>query len=202
MRSPVGVAPGEDSSPGARAPARRTPRAVAGVLAVAVLAGSGVYGVLALAPGESDSSSAVEALPVPTYPAPPPPPAAAAVRELPVVPPPGTVAVLAGPFTDRVRFDGLRLRVTEGGSRVSGSLVVTSDVSDLIVAEVVVAFYDERGRLLDAGTAVLRDEHAGGEGPGSAPPTTRTEGEPHPFQVRGPRGVASATVGLPTLVNE
>lgn len=174
------------------------------VAVVALVAGGGSYAAVALSRGLPEAgapAAVVQPLPSPSYPAPPPDAREQLAPRLEVVPPAGSVRVLPGPFVDRVRFDGLRLRQAAGGTSVTGDLVVTTDVSELIVADVVVGFYDARGALLGSGTATLRDEHdAAAES--EEPPAPRSEGEPHPFAVTGPRGAASASVSLPTLVNE
>ncbi|GAB2540247.1 hypothetical protein GCM10027167_51350 [Nocardia heshunensis] len=68
---------------------------------------------------------------------------------------PGEVRLTPGPFTDRVRLSGTRLE----GATVSGTVAVTSDVSDLLALEVRADFYDVSGHLVGSG----RFEHADGE---------------------------------------
>ena len=106
----------------------------------------------------------------------------------------GRVGRIAGPFDDRFALSGLAL----DGSTVTGAVRVTSDVSDLIDLQVMVAFYDARGRLLGIGRHVHHQEeehqHAG-------PPS-----EVERFWVTAPArfrsDVRSAAVGVPVLVNE
>lgn len=110
-------------------------------------------------------------------------------------PEPGTVAVVEGPFDDRLDLGDLRL--TDDG--VTGTLTVTSDVSALIELQVLAGFYDAEGELLGTGrfTHHTSEEEHGHEGPPS---------EDEEFEVEVPRGldgtVASAAVGVPVLVNE
>lgn len=94
----------------------------------------------------------------------------------------------AGPFDERFVLSGLRL----AGGVVTGTLTVTSDVSELIDLQVVAGFYDAQGRLL--GTAV-QERH----GEGSRPD------EVVPLRIAAPasaRTAVSAAVGVPVLVNE
>lgn len=104
-------------------------------------------------------------------------------------PSPGTVVQAAAPFDDR--FTLMAMRLDRGA--VTGTLTVTSDVSELIDLQVLVGFYDARGSLL--GTAAY-DKH--GEG-------ARPDEVVH-FRVSAPpavRGAAvAAAVGVPVLVNE
>ena len=151
--------------------------------------------------GETGARPLTDRLPTPTYPAEPPAATARVAPRLAAAPEPGSVAVLPGPFTDRLRLDGLRLRTDSDRSVVSGELVVTSDVSELLAGEVVIGFYDAAGKLLGADKADLGGLEHEHEEP-SGPPTTRTEGEPHPFTVRGPAGASAATLAVPNLVNE
>ncbi len=104
-------------------------------------------------------------------------------------PRPGSVVEVAGPFDDRFSVSHLDLR----DGRVTGVLTVTSDVSELIDLQVLAGFYDARGTLLATSTY---DKH--GEG-------ARPDEVVH-FAVAAPDGVASrvasASVGVPVLVNE
>ena len=95
----------------------------------------------------------------------------------------------AGPFDDRYVLAGLRLR----SGVLTGTLTVTSDVSEIIDLQVVVGFYDRTGALLDTATY---ERHGEGAVPDevvhlrvTAPPAVRD------------RAVAAA-VGVPVLVNE
>ncbi|HEY5820719.1 MAG TPA: hypothetical protein VIT20_02000 [Propionibacteriaceae bacterium] len=111
-------------------------------------------------------------------------------------PSPGSVVQVAGPFDERFRFVGLTL----GDGRVSGTVEVTSDVSELLDLQVLAGFYDDRGRLV--GTA-RHDYHAEGhtESDGDGPPS-----ETHAFRIEVPtelrKTVVAAAVGVPVLVNE
>lgn len=110
-------------------------------------------------------------------------------------PAPGTVARAAGPFDDRFRWSGLAL----DRQRVSGTITVTSDVSDLLELAVVAGFYDRSGRLVATRRwvhhATVHDE-AGAHLPV----------EQERFTVAVPRDlqdtVVAAAVGVPVLVNE
>ncbi len=109
----------------------------------------------------------------------------------------GRVVRLAGPFDDRYRLRDVRL-ATERGA-VSGTLRVTSDVSDLLELQVVAGFYDRQGRYLGLGRFTHHLEEGGHTHEG---PPSETEA----FTVRAPAGVrdrvASASLGVPVLVNE
>lgn len=108
---------------------------------------------------------------------------------------PGTVGRIPGPFDDRFSYG----KVTFDGRQVTGSLDITSDVSDLLELQVLAGFYDASGTLL--GTARFThhlDESAHhDEGPPS---------EHETFTIKVPRKLAgkaaSAAVGVPVLVNE
>ena len=109
-------------------------------------------------------------------------------------PAPGRVGRVAGPFDDRFTLSGLRL----SDGRVTGRLRVTSDVSDLLELQVLVAYYDRTGALLGVrrSTHHATDEHAH-----TGPPS-----EVERFAVTAPARfrdeVRSAAVGVPVLVNE
>lgn len=97
-----------------------------------------------------------------------------------------------GPFTDRVRISGLRLR--EGRRRaVAGRLVDVVDVSELIVLELRADFYDRRGRLVGSGVQVFDTEAAEPFEDTALPSAVRAD-EP------APRAVA-AELAVPQLVN-
>lgn len=110
-------------------------------------------------------------------------------------PPAGTVARAEGPFDDR--FEWLDLQLTPDA--VSGSVNITSDVSELLELEVHAGFYDSSGELIGTGTWVLSAEaHEAGH---SGPHEDHQEFEvPVPENIRG-RATAAA-VGIPILVNE
>ncbi len=170
---------------------------VAAACAAAAVVGGGVTWALdasassaAPAPGSSPDSVVRTALPGLTP--------AAGDPTLPGVataaPPAGRVGRLAGPFDDRFTMTGLRL----DDGRVAGRLRVTSDVSDLIELQVLVAWYDARGDLL----GVRRwTRHTTEEHQHTGPPS-----EVERFAVAAAAGwrdeVQSAAVGVPVLVNE
>lgn len=110
-------------------------------------------------------------------------------------PVPGTVARVAGPFDDRFVLHDVRL----GRSAVTGELEVTSDVSDILELQVVVAFYDSTGTR----TGQERYTYHLDEG---SDPQARPTRPGHAFAVTIPpairEGVTSAAVGVPVLVNE
>jgi len=108
----------------------------------------------------------------------------------------GTVALAPGPFLDRVRLTALHL----GPTAVTGTLDVTSDVSEIITLEVSVAFYDGAGTLLGSSSQLFSTA--------DTEPFHTTSGVvglpltvPVPAQVTAgsPR---SAVLGIPVLVNE
>ncbi len=105
---------------------------------------------------------------------------------------PGTVVQAAGPFDDRFELEGMAF----DGVTVTGSVVVTSDVSELIELEVIAGFYDGTGELLGSAIFVRAEEEHG-----SGPPELTTE-----FSIIAPPGLpgtpVSAAVGVPVLVNE
>jgi len=111
-------------------------------------------------------------------------------------PAPGTVDQVVGPFDDRFAFADLALR----DGTVTGTLTVTSDVSELLELEVQVGFYDAAGGYL--GTASFVHHHEESQGHEAA----GTPDESERFQVRAPRSFAgrvdAAVVGVPVLVNE
>lgn len=65
----------------------------------------------------------------------------------------GEVQVPAGPFSDRVELRDLVLRLGRM-PRVTGSIRNRVDVSDVIVLELRVDFYDSEGRRVGAGSVV------------------------------------------------
>ncbi|MFB6955673.1 hypothetical protein ACFCYB_01230 [Streptomyces sp. NPDC056309] len=115
---------------------------------------------------------------------------------------PGEVRISEGPFTDRVRIT--KLALAKGPAAVTGHLVVTSDVSDLIALELRAAYYDAQGRLLGTGTFEHAEEgeaaHAHGEHSG---PQAENEGIDFTIPAKGVQGTpAAAVVSIPVLVNE
>ncbi|MFJ2016127.1 hypothetical protein [Streptomyces nodosus] len=115
---------------------------------------------------------------------------------------PGEVRLSDGPFTDRVHITELALG--KGPAAVTGHLVVTSDVSDLIALELRAAYYDTRGRLLGTGSfeyaeegeaAHTHDEHTG--------PQAENGGIDFTIPAKALRGTpTAAVVSIPVLVNE
>jgi hypothetical protein len=107
----------------------------------------------------------------------------------------GTVAWVDGPFDDRFTTSGLSF----DGSAVSGSLLITSDVSDILELQVLAGFYDADGHYL--GEARFTHHLDEGTHADSGPPS-----ESAAFRIRVPRKFAkraeSAAVGVPVLVNE
>ncbi|MFD4969070.1 hypothetical protein [Streptomyces sp. NPDC058424] len=115
---------------------------------------------------------------------------------------PGEVRISDGPFTDRVRIT--KLALAKGPAAVTGHLVVTSDVSDLIALELRAAYYDAQGRLLGTGSFEHAEEgeaaHAHG---GHSGPQAENEGIDFTIPAKGIQGTpAAAVVSIPVLVNE
>ncbi|MGO4690550.1 hypothetical protein [Glaciibacter sp. 2TAF33] len=109
-------------------------------------------------------------------------------------PEPGAIVQAGGPFDDRFRLDALAF----DGATLSGTVTITSDVSDLLELEVVAGFYGADGSLLGTGRYV---HHADGDHAHSGPPS-----ESEAFEVAVPAGLAQQAVavgvGVPVLVNE
>lgn len=123
------------------------------------------------------------------------------------VPAPGTVVHGSGPFDDRYGLTVVRLR----DRTLTGTLVVTADVSELLDLEVHVACYDRAGGLLGVARQVVHGEdHAHGaadRGAADAHGADEHRGdEPDadgvPLRLRCPAGVRSAVLTVPVLVNE
>ena len=108
----------------------------------------------------------------------------------------GTVQLAKGPFDDRFEVNDLAF----DGVTVSGSVLVTSDVSEVINLEVVAGFYDSTGALIGEGRFVLESEHGKTEG------TAKLPDESVAFRIDVPAVIAgqasSAAIGVPVLVNE
>lgn len=149
--------------------------------------------------GDSAKPSSVGKPSVDTYAGEPTPRTApAAARTLARPLPAGTVRLAAGPFNDRFVVRGLRWHQS-GRPSVTGTLDVTSDVSELLALTVSASFYDARGRVL--GTTSHR----------MAPPA-HEEAHPigadlnrAPFRLTAPPAAAQATaavLSVPVLVNE
>lgn len=132
-----------------------------------------------------------------TFPDLPAPSGDATLAGLPgLAPSPGSVVQVRGPFDDRFRLTGLRF----DGSTLTGTVQVTSDVSELLELEVLAGFYDDQGRLLGTAREV---QHADGHshGPNDGPSAETTA-----FRIAVPGGLSgravAAGVGVPVLVNE
>jgi hypothetical protein len=110
-------------------------------------------------------------------------------------PDPGAVVQAGGPFDDRFEFGTLAF----DGTAVSGTVTITSDVSDLLELQVVAGFYGADGSLLGTGRFV---HHAGGDAHAHSGPPSESED----FEIIVPAGLAqpavSVGVGVPVLVNE
>lgn len=106
------------------------------------------------------------------------------------VPDPGTVTLIEGPFTARVHLDGLTL--VDG--RLTGTLDVVSDVSELLALELDAAWYDADGALVGSSRTVVD--------PATAEQFHTVDGIADlPFDIPTP-GAVSATLAIPVLVNE
>jgi len=109
----------------------------------------------------------------------------------------GAVVPAAGPFDDRFVLQDLRF----DGTQVSGTVDVTSDVSEVLELQVLAGFYDTNGALLGTDRFVhhLTDD-------GSTDPTTGTPQEHTVFSIAVPAELAgravSVSLGVPVLVNE
>jgi hypothetical protein len=110
-------------------------------------------------------------------------------------PAPGEVAIVRGPFDDRFRLRDLAM----ARRAVTGSLAVTSDVSDLLELQVLAGFYDADGRLL--GTARFT-HHLVDDGHDHAGPPQELERFRIPVPRRLRRDTVAAAIGVPVLVNE
>lgn len=112
-----------------------------------------------------------------------------------VHPTPAQVLQVPGPFDDRLALEELAFT----GSAVTGTVRITSDVSEVLDLQVLAGFYDAQGKLL--GTAQFV-HHTGAEGHNHSGPPEQREN----FTVSVPddlKGRAvSAGVGVPVLVNE
>lgn len=106
----------------------------------------------------------------------------------------GTVGRLKGPFDDRFEAG----KVTLAKNALRGSIVVTSDVSELLGMQVQAGFYDKTGAFLGSGRWDLETEGHSHE--------QHHPGEDQHFTVEIPAEirdqVASANWGVTVLVNE
>lgn len=84
-------------------------------------------------------------------------------------------------------------------SGATGTIHITSDVSDLLELQIIAGFYDEQGKILGTG---LYDHHLEEDGHTHAGPPNETETFtiPVPANLRGK--AVSAAVGVTVLVNE
>ncbi|MBA2471933.1 MAG: hypothetical protein H0V41_06695 [Pseudonocardiales bacterium] len=120
------------------------------------------------------------------------------------VPPPGTVQIEPGPFTDRIEITDLALQAGDRPA-VTGALRSTVDVSELIVLELHADFYDTQGRYLGSGKATYADTEFADNG---ATPLTHGVGvHGDSFTIAVPSttpltGATSAVLTVPQLVNE
>lgn len=111
-------------------------------------------------------------------------------------PRPGTVVQAEGPFDDRFRLE----RLAFDGTAVTGTVVITSEVSALLDLEVLAGFYGRDGALL--GTA--RDVYHLDEST-AAPGAEGLPAQGYRFRIRVPADARSAVavgVGVPVLVTE
>jgi hypothetical protein len=144
---------------------------------------AGCAGGEATRAGDVPATAAAVALTAPS-------PAAGVPTRLEATPAPGTVAVVDGPFTDRVVVHDATLE----GDVVTARLDVVKDVSELLALEVDVAWYDAEGELVDSVRHVVDPE--------AAEEYHSTAGIVGlPLDVAAPGGV-SATLAIPVLVNE
>ncbi|MEL4505765.1 hypothetical protein AAEX63_13605 [Luteococcus sp. H138] len=122
-------------------------------------------------------------------------------------PQPGTVVQAKGPFDNR--FTLSKLKLADG--KLTGTVTVTSDVSELLELQVLAGFHDADGKLLQTGRfthhldgahdhAQEEHDHAAS---GSASPNFFHSTD---FTIEVPKDVSakavSASVGVPVLVNE
>ena len=111
-------------------------------------------------------------------------------------PAPGAVVQAEGPFDDRFRLE----RLAFDGTAVTGMVVVTSDVSELLELEVLAGFYGRDGTLLETARDVHHLDESSTEPAHEGPPA-----EDHRFRIRvpdGAEGAVAVAVGVPVLVNE
>jgi hypothetical protein len=96
-----------------------------------------------------------------------------------------------GPFNDRLRITALKLRRGER-PEVSGRMLTTADVSEVLALTVDVAFYDRAGRLVATGRRSTKD-------------VEEFFDRPHHFNVRADKPASSAAfavVRVPEYVPE
>lgn len=159
----------------------------AGCTASAPVAGAPAAAPASTAPAGALPTSALPAVSLaPTDTAPPAP---AHLAE-PVAA--GTVARQPGPFDDRLRMTGVRLRA----GTVEARLRVTSDVSEVLALEVDADFYDARGALLGRTRTRSAPAHEAAGVPDEAVALRL------PAATAYRHRVASAVLSVPVLVNE
>lgn len=117
----------------------------------------------------------------------------------------GSVQQAPGPFDNRFTFQDLRL----GKDAVTGTVTVTSDISELLELQVVAGFHDASGKLLGTArfTHHLDGTHDHGGGEVEKPPTPGVEHfHSEEFTIKVPGELrakaVSASVSVPVLVNE
>ena len=107
----------------------------------------------------------------------------------------GQAIQVGGPFDDRFVLENTAFT----GSAATGTIRITSDVSDLLELQILAGFYDEKGALLGTGRF---EHHLGEEGHNHEGPPSETE----TFSIDVPANLAgkavSAALGVPVLVNE
>jgi hypothetical protein len=189
-------------APGHPAPSRHHRRGLVLLLAVAAVVGVALALPMAGRDQPDPRPAALDpASLVPTIA--PVAPDAAVAAQLPPTVQPGTAALVAGPFSDAVELGALQLRPGDEAT-VTGTVRLTADVSTLLVMDLEAAWYDAAGALLGTSRTTLRQ-----------PDFTRAYdaglidarfGAALPFSVPAPVDVAgraaTATVGVPVLVNE
>jgi hypothetical protein len=110
-------------------------------------------------------------------------------------PQPGQAIQVNGPFDDRFVLENTAFTNTAA----TGTIRITSDVSDLLELQILAGFYDDKGALLGTGRF---EHHAGQEAHNHEGPPSETEA----FTIDVPAGLAgkavSAALGVPVLVNE
>lgn len=167
----------------------------AATLAAAVVAGTW----LALGTDDADPSGAA-ATPIgmvttfPDLPAPTGEPELPGIRS--IAPEPGSVGRIPGPFDSRFVTHELAF----DGTEVTGSLEVTSDVSELLDLQVLAGFYDTSGAYLGEGRWTYHLDEAHHEEQGGHPDEHATFRVAVPDRFAGK--AASAAIGVPVLVNE
>ncbi|THA59152.1 hypothetical protein [Streptomyces sp. A1136] len=178
-----------------RNPLRRAALALVPAVAVLALAGGCSGGAPRTAPaGEPVAAASPVVLPAPRS-----APAPAAVLAQPVRP--GEVHVGEGPFTDRVRLDGLRLTDRQ---TVTGHVAITADVSDTLALELAVAYYDASGHLVGTGAFQYQEEGEDAHG-AEHHDGPRAAGDGIDFTVSPGKLTgtpASAVLTIPVLVSE